>query len=49
MKRVLTIFGIAILLIAAFPAAALADKPMNDGENYNGNGAPSGKHYNINH
>ena len=44
------IFGVvlAVVMLLTLGGTALADKPMNDGENYNGNGAPSGPHYNLN-
>ena len=49
MKKTLAIVLATVMLLSLVPAtAALAAKPMNDGENYNGNGAPSGKHYNLN-
>jgi hypothetical protein len=48
-KLIAIVLAVSLVLTLVLGSGiALADKPMNDGENYNGNGAPSGKHYNIN-
>jgi hypothetical protein len=48
MTRKILAVVLAVVMILTLSGTALAAKPMNDGENYNGNGMPSGKHYNIN-
>ena len=47
MKKIFAVV-LAVVMLLTLSGTALADKPMNDGVNYNGNGMPSGKHYNIN-
>lgn len=50
MKKVITIALIMVLTltVAVGSGAVLADKPQNPDGLYNGNGAPSGPHYNLN-
>jgi len=47
MKKIFAVV-LAVVMLLTLSGTALADKPMNDDVNYNGNGMPSGKHYNIN-
>ena len=48
-KLIAIVLAVSLVLTLVLGSGlALADKPMKDGVNYNGNGMPSGKHYNIN-
>lgn len=48
MKKLLLIGLVAVLTLTLGTAAVMADKPQAEDGSYNGNGAPSGAHYNLN-
>jgi hypothetical protein len=47
MKKLLAVV-LGVILLASLSGVALADKPYDETDGYNGNGAPSGPHYNLN-
>lgn len=48
MKTLITIAMIVVLTLTTGLGIVLADKPQSPDLSYNGNGAPSGPHYNLN-
>jgi len=48
MKKILSVFLSLALLLTVGTTAVLADKPGSTDTGFNGNGAPSGPHYNLN-